>query len=108
MMRARQPADCPLDVTEDERAELTAFLAAWYGERTAPPATGNADVDATLVEIAGQRDAACACKDMACVRKAEPGLDRPLPATGAPVAEEAKAKMLDEVARCKQKLARGF
>jgi hypothetical protein len=108
MIRAKQPTDCPLDVTDDERAELTAFLKSWYGERTAPPVTGKADVDATLVKLAAQRDAACACKDMTCMRQAETGLDLALGADAPPVASDAKAKMLDEVSRCKQKLARGF
>ncbi|MDQ3368037.1 MAG: hypothetical protein M3680_21640, partial [Myxococcota bacterium] len=31
MMRTEQPKNCPLDVTAEERVELTTFLAAWYG-----------------------------------------------------------------------------
>lgn len=109
MMRAKQPLDCPLDVTDEERAELAAFLASWYGERTAPEATGNAAVDAVLAKLVTQRDTACACKDMACTRQAETGMnDLALPADAPPVANDTKAKILDEVARCKQKLARGF
>jgi hypothetical protein len=108
MMRAKQPLDCPLDVTDDERAELTAFLAAWYGERTVPAPTGNAAVDEILGKLAAQRDAACACKDMACVRAAETALEVTLPADASPAAAGTKAEILDEVARCKQKLARGF
>lgn len=106
MTRARQPAECPLNATDEERAELTAFLASWYGERTAPPTTGAADVDAVLVKIASERDAACACKDLGCVRKAVTELA--LPAGAAAAAEDAKAKMLDEVERCKQKITRGL
>lgn len=103
LMRAEQPKNCPLDVTDEERAELTAFLTAWYGERTAAPTTGNAAADAALVKLAGQRDAACACKDLACARTAGSELtalpsDAPAPAT------DAAAKMVDEVARCKSKL----
>ncbi len=109
MMRAKQPLDCPLDVTDDERAELAAFLASWYGERTAPAASGSAAVDAVLAKLAGQRDAACACKDIACARQAEASVvDLALPADASPVANDTKVKILDEVARCKQKLARGF
>ncbi|CAN5923807.1 hypothetical protein BH11MYX3_BH11MYX3_00500 [soil metagenome] len=36
MMRAQQPRNCPLDVTDAERAELATFLAAWKAERAAP------------------------------------------------------------------------
>jgi hypothetical protein len=104
MMRVEQPKNCPLDVTDDERAELSSFLAAWYGERTAPPATGNEAVDAALVKLAGQRDAACACKDLACARKAGGELDTALPSDAPTVAGDAAAKMVDEVARCRQKL----
>ena len=105
MMRVEQPRNCPLDVTEEERAELAAFLAAWYGERTAPPTTGDAAADAALVKLAGQRDAACACKDLACARQAGSALDAAL-SPGAPTtARDAAAKMVDEVARCRQKLA---
>lgn len=104
LMRAEQPKNCPLDVTDSERAELSTFLAAWYGERTAAPTTGNAGADAALVKLAGQRDAACACKDLACARQAGSELtalpsDAPAPATAA------GAKMVDEVARCRQQLA---
>jgi hypothetical protein len=35
MMRAQQPKNCPLDVTETERAELEAFLVAWNRDRKA-------------------------------------------------------------------------
>jgi len=105
MMRVEQPRNCPLDVTEEERAELSAFLAAWYGERTAPPTTGDAAADAALVTLAAQRDAACACKDLACARQAGSALDAAL-SPGAPTtARDAAAKMVDEVARCRQKLA---
>jgi hypothetical protein len=107
IMRAKQPASCPLDVTDEERAELIAFLASWYGERTAPPTTGNADVDSALVKLGSQRDAACTCKDMACARQAEAGLDIALPSDAPTAANEAKAKMLDEAARCKQKISSG-
>ncbi|MBA3458113.1 MAG: hypothetical protein H0T42_33835 [Deltaproteobacteria bacterium] len=104
MMRAEAPKNCPLDVSEEERGELTAFLTAWYGERTAPPKTGNADLDAMLVKLAGQRDAACACKDLTCARAAGAAVDATLPSDVPPSARDAAAKMVDEVARCKQQL----
>lgn len=104
MMRVEQPKNCPLDVTDDERAELSAFLAAWYGERTAPPTTGNAATDEALVKLAAQRDAACACKNLTCARDAGSAVDASLPADAPPTARDAAAKMIDEVARCKSKL----
>ncbi|MBA3394385.1 MAG: hypothetical protein H0T89_17195 [Deltaproteobacteria bacterium] len=104
MMRVEQPKNCPLDVTEGERAELEAFLAAWYGERTAAARTGHADTDTALVKLAGQRDAACACKDLACARQAGAELDAALPSDAPEAARDAAAKMVDEVTRCKQQL----
>lgn len=104
LMRSEQPKNCPLDVTDEERAELTSFLGAWYGERTVAPTTGSADVDAALVTLAGQRDAACACKDLTCARKVGGELAAVLPADASAAARDAVAKMVDEVARCKQQL----
>ena len=104
MVRVEQPPDCPLDATDAELAELTTFLAAWYSERTAPPKTGDAGADAALVALAKQRDAACACKNAACVRATQ--LDA-VAADAPKVALDASAQMIDEVARCKQKLVYG-
>ncbi len=102
MVRVEQPPDCPLDATDAEIAELTTFLTAWYGERTAPPKTGDAAADAALAVLAKQRDAACACKDAACVRATH--LD---PVAAPQLAVDASAQMIDEVARCKQRLVYG-
>ncbi len=106
LMRVEQPHDCPLDVTDSERAELTAFLDAWYGERTPAPTTGDADADAALKELATKRDTACACKDTACAREIATSLEKySVPAGSPQAAADAAAQMIDEVGRCKQKLA---
>jgi hypothetical protein len=110
MMRAEQPQNCPLDVTEGERAELAAFLAGWYGERIAAPRTGDVAADAALAKLAADRDAACACKDLACARKAGTALEGYLDgmASDTPkAARDAAAQMIDEVGRCKQQLTFG-
>lgn len=110
MARVPQTTDCPLDATDAELAELSAFLAGWYGERTAAPITGVAATDATLAAIAVQRDAACACKDLACEKKAATGLDdtvAALPSDTAPPARDAAAAIADQVGRCKQRLVYG-
>ncbi len=104
MMRAEQPKNCPLDVTDEETAELGKFLASWYGERTPAPKTGNASIDATLVKLAAGRDAACACKDLGCLRKVSADLDPGLPTDAPKPATDAAARIMDEVARCKQRL----
>jgi hypothetical protein len=106
LMRVEQPHDCPLDATDSERAELTAFLDAWYGERTPAPATGNAAADAALKELAAKRDTACACKDTACAREIATSLETYSLDAGAPkAATDAATQMIEEVGRCKQKLA---
>jgi hypothetical protein len=108
MMRAQQPPNCPLDVTESERSELVAFLAAWYGERTPAPVTGDTSIDTELAAFAAQRDVACACKDLGCARTAATDFEKlALPPIAPDAAREAVAKMLDEVARCKQHIAQG-
>jgi hypothetical protein len=110
MMRAEQPKNCPLDVTDDERRELAAFMTAWYGERTAAPTTGNVAADTAVAKLAERRDAACACKDLTCARSAGTGLDADLaalPSDTSRTQRDAAAKMIDEVARCRQKLAYG-
>ena len=110
MMRAEQPKNCPLDVTDEERSELAAFLTAWYSERTAAPTTGNAEVDTALVKLAALRDEACACKDLACAHAIAAKLDKdakPLPSDAPAAAQDAAAKMADEVTRCRQKLTYG-
>jgi len=108
MTRVEQPKNCPLDVTDSERDELAVFLKAWYGERTAAPATGTADADAAIAKLAEQRDAACACKDIACARAAGTELETQLaalPADTPKAGRAAAAKMLDEATRCRQRIA---
>lgn len=102
VMRAAQPAMCPLDMTEPEKTELAGFLAAWFGERTAPPATGDASADAALADLAKQRDAICACRAMDCARPLLAALGSPPDAPAA--AATAGARIVDEARRCKQKL----
>lgn len=109
MMRVHQPKNCPLDVTDDERRELAAFLTAWYGERTPAPTTDNPAVDAAMVKVVAQRDAACACKTGDCARTAIAALSvavKALPAEPK-AASDAAAKMSDEATRCKQMLTYG-
>jgi hypothetical protein len=104
MIRAEQPQACPLDVTDGERAELAAFLGAWYGQRTPPTA------DPAVIKLAAQRDAACACKDLGCHRKISSELDGYLAGLSADTAKadrDASTKMIDELARCKQRLMYG-
>ncbi len=110
MMRAEQPKNCPLDVTDAERKELADFLTSWYAQRTDALVTGNVAADAALAKLAALRDAACACKDLACAHKAGDDLQKtavPLPADAPTLARDAASNLLDDVSRCKQKLTYG-
>ena len=110
MARVPQPDNCPLDATDAELVELSAFLAAWYGERTPAPTTGDAGTDTALLALAHQRDAACACKKLACLSTASAGLVdeiAALPTATPKVALDAAAAISDQVARCKQRLVYG-
>lgn len=106
LMRVEQPKNCPLDATDAERAELTAFLDGWYGERTPAPTTGDSAADEALKELATKRDTACACKDTACAREIATSLESYSVPPGSPqAASDAALQMIEEVGRCKQKLA---
>lgn len=109
MMRVQQPKNCPLDVTDTERAELSAFLTAWYGERTAVPAQLDGAATVALTKVAELRDAACACTSTDCARAAITKLTASLGALPAESKEasDASTKMIDEATRCKQKLVFG-
>jgi hypothetical protein len=98
------PAMCTF--TADERARNTAALAAYYDRRTAPRPTGDATLDRGLADLAAARDRACACTDVACSHQVDPiVLDaiHTIPRELAAATEDSEA-MIDEVARCAQRL----
>lgn len=103
LSRHSDPA-CAL--SSDARARNVAFLSAYYGRRTKPRPSGNADVDKSLAQMAAARDAVCACTDMTCVRAAEKSvtaaimhIPRELNA-----ALEDGVSISDEVSRCAERI----
>jgi hypothetical protein len=74
------------------------------------PTTASPDAAAALAQVAAHRDAACACANTDCARKAIKDLEASiskLPAETADAGGGAAAKMSDEAMRCKQKLVYG-
>ena len=92
--------------TMEERAVNDAFLAAYYGRRTIPRATGDATVDKNLADFAVARDVLCACTDEECVRRT----DKIVTASVKPVPRELPTAMADfegisdEVSRCTSRI----
>jgi hypothetical protein len=110
MLRQPTPKPCDLGVSEALRREATDFLAAWYAERTAPPDTGNAAADRSLADLAKLRDEACACADMACTAQVDQKLLAsltPLSDDAPTVARDAAGRMIDELSRCRRRVALG-
>ena len=93
---------CALAIDARQRAELTALLDAWYGQRTPVAPTGDAAADAVIARIVAVRDAACACKDAACLDRVDQQLVAigTLPATAPDAARTLGGKLLEDAARC--------
>jgi hypothetical protein len=93
---------CTVAIDARQRKEITALLDAWYAQRTPVAPTGDAASDAVIARIAAVRDAACACRDAACLDR----VDQQLVSIGAmPQAAPASArtlgsKLLEDAGRC--------
>src|SRR5262249_25497914 len=60
-----------VEVDPGQRKEIDALIDAWYGQRTPVAPTGDAAADAVIAKIAAVRDAACACRDAACLDRVD-------------------------------------
>lgn len=93
-------------LTRDERVRTEAFIATYYGRRTKPRPTGDAEVDKNLSELAATRDALCACPDEECLRAAEKAVTaavKPVPRELTNAMEDGVA-ISDEVSRCAERI----
>jgi hypothetical protein len=92
----------------DRRAELGAFLDAYYAERVKLEPTGHAGADAVLAAVAAHRDTVCACADEPCVRaveKRDAGWDaKPLPKDAPAKARDLAGAMIDDIGKCSSDL----
>ncbi|MBA3396339.1 MAG: hypothetical protein H0T89_27155 [Deltaproteobacteria bacterium] len=94
--------NCVIELDADQRSALTGLLDAWYAQRTAVVPTGDAAADAVIAQMASMRDAACECRDAACLQRLEQALGKiaPMPANASQVARDLASKVLEDAARC--------
>jgi hypothetical protein len=93
---------CTVELDARRRQELTALLDAWYGQRTAVVPTGDAAADVVIAQMAKLRDAACACKDAACLDRLDTQLTmiKAMPANAPDAARTLGSKLLEDAGRC--------
>ncbi len=89
-------------------AEITAFLDAYYAERTPVTPTGDARRDRALQQLAKHRDEVCACADHACASRVVDaflaGSIEPVGGSAPEPVLELADRLLDEVSRCTSEL----
>ena len=97
---------CTLAIDAATRARIGKLTDEYYAQRTPVTPTGDAAADAMITKLAAMRDAACACKDQACLDKADEQLVAipTLPATAPQAARDLASKLLDDAQRCSQRV----
>jgi hypothetical protein len=98
----RDAAKLSCTVAIDARKEITALLDAWYGQRTPVVPTGDAASDAVIARFGAMRDAACECRDAACLDRLDQQLGTigTLPPTAPESARTLGIKLLEDAGRC--------
>ena len=93
---------CAVPIDARQRKEITALLDAWYGQRTPVVPTGDAAADAVIARIVAVRDAACECRDAACLDRVDQQLVAigAMPATAPDAARTLGSKLLEDAGRC--------
>jgi len=99
-------AGCTLAIDPALRARIAKTVEAYYAQRTPVTPTGDAAADAVIAKVAAMRDAACACKDQACLDKVDEQLVTipAMPTTVSQAARDLGSKLLDDAARCAQRV----
>jgi hypothetical protein len=94
--------DCTLPIDPDLRSKMVARVDKYFSQQLTPVTkTGDAAADELIAKVAAMRDAACACKDQTCLDKLEvPTMPPALPAA----ARDLVTKLLDDAARCSQRI----
>jgi hypothetical protein len=97
---------CTVTLAADDRAKIMTLLDAWYAQRTPVAPTGDAASDAVIAKIVALRDAACECKDAACLERLDKQLVEigTLPATAPEAARTLGGKLLEDVGRCASRI----
>lgn len=93
---------CTLAIDASQRAAIAKLLDEWYAQRTPVVPTGDAAADAVISRIVAVRDAACECRDAACLDRVDRQLVTigTMPATAPQAARDLGGKLLDDAARC--------
>jgi hypothetical protein len=98
---------CDVVLSATERAQVRAFLDAYYARRTTPRPTGDAEVDRALQQFAALRDRYCACESVDCAAAVEPELEaagKALPRAASSSARDDLGELFDDTRRCKQRI----
>lgn len=97
---------CTITFDAGMKAKIAKDVEEYYGQRTKVTPTGDAAADAVIAKVAAMRDAACACKDQACLDKADKQLVviPAMPATVPQAARDLATKLLDDASRCAQRV----
>ena len=73
----------------------------YFAQRTQVTKTGDPAADDLIAKVAAMRDAACACQDQTCLDKLQiPSMPAHLP----DAARDLVTKLLDDAARCAQRI----
>lgn len=99
---------CELPLAPATRTRMYDLIEQWYAFRTPVTATGNSAADAKIQTIAGVRDAACKCKDAACLDGISAQVDQigTFGSDAPPAALELAGKLLDDINRCNAALTK--
>jgi hypothetical protein len=92
---------CTLPIDPTLRTTMMEKLDRYFARRTPVTKTGDVAADELITQVAAMRDAACACKDQACLDKLQiPTMSPNLP----PAARDLAKKLLEDAARCSQRI----
>jgi hypothetical protein len=93
---------CAVAIDAPRRKEITGLLDAWFGQRTPVTPTGDAAADAVIARIVAMRDAACDCRDAACLDRVDQQLAAigQMPASAPPAARTLAGQLLEDAGRC--------
>jgi hypothetical protein len=109
VVRDTSTTGCSVPLDPAMQARVAKAVEAYYAQRTAVTPTGNAEADAWIAKIAAMRDTACACKDQACIDQADAQLVKieAMPGAASQAARDLATQLLDDAARCAQRVKMG-
>jgi hypothetical protein len=92
---------CTLPIDPKLRTTMTEKLDRYFAQRTQVTKTGDPAADELIAKVAAMRDAACECPDQTCLDKLQvPSMPAKLP----DAARDLVTKLLDDAARCAQRI----